>query len=90
MELEMDCLTSATLDANRKLAASNKYQLCTKLKYVLKTGLSSSYDGWAKCKEIGPDVVDPNQNVQTTCNSKLKLTKLKDLFIKRFLKTSQR
>ena len=40
-------------------------------KQVFKAGLSSSYDGWAKCKEIVP-VLDPNQNVQTTCNSKLK------------------
>ena len=41
---------------------------------VFKAGLSSSYDGWVKCKEIVPDVLDPNQNVQTTCNFKLKFT----------------
>ena len=31
-------------------------------------------DGWAKCKEKVPDVTDPNQKVETTCNSKLKFT----------------
>ena len=31
-------------------------------------------DGWAKCKEKVPDVSDSNQNVETTCNSKLKFT----------------
>ena len=43
-------------------------------KRVFKAGLSSSYDRWAKCKEIVADVLDPNQNVQTTCNSKFKFT----------------
>ena len=33
---------------------------------------SSSYDSWAKYKEKVPDVSDPNQNVETTYNSKLK------------------
>ena len=41
---------------------------------IFKAGLSSSHDGWAKCKEKAPDVSDPNQNVETTCNSKLKFT----------------
>ena len=41
---------------------------------IFKAGLSSSYDGWAKYKEKVHDVSDPNQNVKTTCNSKLKLT----------------
>ena len=27
-----------------------------------------------KCKEIVPDVLDPNQNVQITCNSKVYIT----------------
>ena len=44
------------------------------------------YDGWAKCKEKVSDVSDPNQNVETTCNSKLKFTELKYLFIKRVQK----
>ena len=41
---------------------------------VFNTGLSSSYDGWAKCKEKVPDVSDPNQNVETRSHSKLKFT----------------
>ena len=35
---------------------------------------SSSYDGRAKYEKKAPDVSDPNQNVETTCNSKLKFT----------------
>ena len=30
--------------------------------------------GQNKCKEKVPDVSDPNQNVEITCNSKLKFT----------------
>ena len=30
--------------------------------------------GQNKCKEKVPDVSDPNKNVETTCNSKLKFT----------------
>ena len=41
---------------------------------IFKLSLSSSYDGWAKSKEKLRDVSDPNQNVETTCNSKLKFT----------------
>ena len=41
---------------------------------IFKAGLSSSYDCWAKYKEKVPDVSDPNQNVETTYNSKLKFT----------------
>ena len=50
---------------------------------IFKAGLSSSYDGWAKYKEKIPDVSDPNQNVETTCNLKLKFTEPKNLMIKR-------
>ena len=39
-----------------------------------KAGVSSSYDGWEKCKEKVPFVSDPNQNIETTWNSKLKFT----------------
>ena len=43
---------------------------------IFKAGLSSSYDvmGWATYKEKAPHVSDPNQNVETTYNSKLKFT----------------
>ena len=74
MELEMDFLTSMRL---LQKVCSYKCQFCTNVCYehlpVFKAGLSSSYDGWAKCKEKVP-VSDPNQNVETTCNSKLKFT----------------
>ena len=53
---------------------------------IFKGGLLSLSDGWAKCQENVPDVSDPNQNVETTCNPKLKFTELKDLFIKTVLK----
>ena len=50
--------------------------LSTKVWAFSKAGLSSLYDcmmaGQNKCKEKVPDVSDPNQNVETTCNSKLK------------------
>ena len=36
---------------------------------IFKAGLSSSYDDWAKYKEKIPNVSDPYQNVETTCNS---------------------
>ena len=32
------------------------------------------FDGWAKSKEKVSNVSDANQNVETTCNSKFKLT----------------
>ena len=52
---------------------------------MIKAGLSlsRSYDGWAKCKKV-PDV--PDENFEITCNSKLKFTYLKDLFIKKVQK----
>ena len=73
MELEMDCLTLRNFC--RKFAATNVSSAPTYEHLpVFKAGLSSSYDGWAKCKEKVRDVSDPNQNVETTCNSKLKFT----------------
>ena len=83
MELEMDCLISRRLC--RKFAATN-FSSTPKLCVSSKAGLSSSYDDWEKCKGKVPDVSDPKQNLETTCNSKLKFTELKDLFIKRVQK----
>ena len=54
--------------------------------WIFKVGLSSLSDDWGKYKEKVPDMPDPNQNVETICNSKLKFTELKDLFIKRVQK----
>ena len=84
MQLEMDCLTLRIL---LQKVCSYKYQFCTKAKEVFKAGLSSSYDGWAKCKEKVPDVSDPNQNVETTNSS---LHNLKIYSSKGCRKTSQR
>ena len=41
---------------------------------ILEAGLSSLYYGWAKYKEKVPGASDPNQNIETICNSKLKFT----------------
>ena len=43
-------------------------------------------DDLAKYKEKVPDVSDSNRNVETACNSKLKLIELNDLFIRRVQK----
>ena len=57
--------------------------LCTKV-WAFPKLVSQVYvmAGQNKCKEKVLDVSDPNQNLETTCNSKLKFTWLKDLFIK--------
>ena len=47
------------------------------------SGLSCSYDCWVKYKEKLPCVSDPNQNIDTICNSKRKFT------LKRCIKTRQ-
>ena len=57
-------------------AKSFHLQLC-----IFKAGLSSLSDDWAKYKKTVPAVSDSNQNVETTCNSKLKFIERKDLFI---------
>ena len=73
MELKMDCLTSRRL--LQKVSATNVSSAPTYEHLpVFKAGLSSSYDGWAKCKEKLSDVSDRNQNAETICNSKLKFT----------------
>ena len=73
MELEMDCLT---LRRVLQKFCSYKCQFCINIWdfAVFNAGLSSSNDGWEKCKEKVPDVSDPNQNVETieaTPNSSL-------------------
>ena len=82
MELEIDCLTSRIL---LQKGCSYKCQFCTKSMCIFKAGLSSSFDGWAKYKEKVTNVSDPNQNVETTCNAKLKFIHQKGC-----IKTSQR
>ena len=87
MELEMDCLTSKIL--SQKIC-NYKYQFCTKAKAVFKAALSSSYDGWVKCKEIVPNVLDPNQDVQKHATPNSSLHNLKIYSSKGCRKTSQR
>ena len=57
---------------------------------IFKVDLSSLSNGQAKYKEKVPDVSDPNQNVETTCNSKVKFAELKIYSSKERRKTSQR
>ena len=86
MELEMHCLTLRRLLPK---VYSCKCQFCTNARAFSSLQywpLTSSHDGWAKCKEKVPDVSDHNENVETRSHSKLKFTKLKDLFIKRVQK----
>ena len=54
--------------------------------FKFKAGLPSLIDGWAKYQEKVTDMSDSNQNIKTTCNSKLKFAKLKGLLIKRVQK----
>ena len=89
----MDCLTSRILF--QKFCGTNASSApeYVHLPVVFKAGLSSSYDGWAKYKEKVPDMLQPNQNVETTCNSKLKFRVAFNLKIyspKGCRKTSQR
>ena len=74
MELEMDCLTIRRL---LQKVYSYKCQFFTNARAFSSLqcwSLTSSHDGWAKCKEKVPDVSDPNQNVETRSHSKLKFT----------------
>ena len=48
-------------------------------KFISKGGPLSFIQVWAEYKDKEPD---SHQNIGTSCNSKLKLTKFKDLFIK--------
>ena len=48
--------------------------LTSRILRIFKASLSISYAGWVKYKEKVPNVSDPNQNVETTYNSKLKFT----------------
>ena len=69
----MDCLTSRIfITENLRLKMS---VLRTKVVHFPRP-VSQVYmmTGQNKCKEKVPDVSDPNQNVEKTCNSKLKFT----------------
>ena len=67
--MEIDCLTSRII--LQKVASTN---VSSAPKYVhLQVWPQKFSDGWAKFKEKVPES-DPNQTVQTTCNSKFKFT----------------
>ena len=50
--------------------------------YTPKVGLSSVTDAWRKYEDKVTDVLDSNQNIETTCKSKFTLTERKYLLIK--------
>ena len=72
IELEMDSPISRIYLQN---ASSCKYHFSIKV-CASSRHLSSSSDAWVKYNEKVLDVSDSNQNVETTSNSKLKLTEL--------------
>ena len=66
----MDCLILRRLFAATNVSSAPTYEHFP----IFNDGLSSSYDGWAKCKEKVPGVSDSNQNFETRSHSKLKFT----------------
>ena len=72
----MDRLISRTL-----LQKDSRYQFQMHCMCISRAGISSLIGDWAKYKDKVLDVSDSNQNVETTCNSKLKLTGLKDIYM---------
>ena len=88
MELEMDCLKLRRL---LQKVCICECQFCTEHFPVFSAGLSSSYDGWAKCKEKVLDMSDPNQNVETRSHSTLQSLQNSRIYLsKGCRKTSQR
>ena len=49
---------------------------------ISKAGLPNLDNPGTKYKDKVPNVSDSNQNIETSCKSKLKLSELKDLYIK--------
>ena len=73
MELELDCLMSICT------------KVCASSRLVSQVHIHDVMAG-QNIKQKYLIVSDPSQNVETTYNSKLKFTSLKDLFIKRVQK----
>ena len=69
-------------------AESSQLQMSVlhQIMYIFKAGLSSLSNDWAKYQEKVPNVLDPNQNAEIICNTKIKFTELKYLFLKRVQK----
>ena len=69
----MDCLASKILSQK---VYSYKCQFCTKIEHLpFQSSRLVSQDQMMAVQNLNPnDVLDPNQNVEKTCNSKLKVT----------------
>ena len=77
MYLEMYLLTSSILFQKD---SSYKCQFCRKVR--ASSRLFSQVYVWEKGKDEVPDVSGSSQNFERPCNTKLKLTELKDLYFK--------
>ena len=69
---------------------SYKCQFCTKVWASSKAGLTSSYDGWAKCKEKVPVCQITIKMLKQHATANSSLHNLKIYLSKGFRKTSQR
>ena len=85
--LEMDCLTPRILF--RKILATNA-SFAPKYVYPSRACLSSLRHVLAKYEDEVPDVSGSNQNIETSCKSKLKFTELKDLCFQKYRSFSRR
>ena len=77
--------TFAEKFATKNVSSAPKYEDLP----VFKAGISSSYDGWAKCKEKVPDVSDPIKMLKQHAIPNSSLHKLKIYSSKACRKTSQ-
>ena len=79
MELKMNYLPPKIM---LQKVCSFKWQFCTKVCPYLHGWSPNFRDIRAIYRDTVPDISHSNQNIETSCKSKLKLTKLKDLHIK--------
>ena len=91
MELEMDCLTLRRLLLK---VCSYKCQFCTNVRAFSSLrcwSLTSSHDGWAKCKDKVPDMCQiPIKMLKQEATPNSVLHNLKIYLSKGYKKTSQR
>ena len=76
LRLEMDCLASRVTSEKDY---SYKCQFCTKV-CISKEGLLRHV--WAKHKNKATDSSDARQGTETSCQSKLEISELKDMYVK--------
>ena len=77
MDLKMYLLTSNILSQKD---SSYKSRFCTKVRIPSK--LVVQVYAWAKYKDVVSDMSGSSQSIETPCNSKVRLTELKDLCFK--------